>query len=45
MDNPCQWFLMCVRPATRTREHPILGAVPICVECDERLREAESKGR
>lgn len=33
----CEWFAMCANAATTTREHPILGAVPICDRCDAYL--------
>lgn len=33
----CEWFALCTRKATRTRSHPILGDVPICKECDEKM--------
>jgi hypothetical protein len=33
----CEWFLLCERAATTTRHHPILGDVPICAPCDERI--------
>ncbi|URG17454.1 hypothetical protein Mbo2_084 [Rhodococcus phage Mbo2] len=33
----CEWFALCVRPANTYRLHPILGAVPICKECDEKV--------
>lgn len=29
----CEWFARCVRRATTTRPHPILGDVPICAKC------------
>jgi len=33
----CAWFLKCDKPATTTREHPTLGAVPICARCDVKV--------
>ncbi len=33
----CEWFLLCEHPATTTRQHPILGAVPICDRCDAKV--------
>lgn len=38
----CQWFVRCVRKATGTLAHPILGDVPICDRC-RRLAEEESE--
>ena len=29
----CQFFLLCVKPATTSVAHPILGDVPCCVSC------------
>ena len=37
----CRWFLHCSRIATTTREHPILGEVPICSTCNERVERGE----
>jgi hypothetical protein len=34
---PCQWFALCENVATTTRNHPILGDVPICTRCDEKV--------
>lgn len=34
---PCQWFGKCENHAMRTRVHPILGTVPICPRCDEKV--------
>lgn len=28
----CQWFALCVSPATAHRDHPIMGKVPVCSE-------------
>jgi hypothetical protein len=33
----CQWFLLCTNPATSTMPHPILGAVPICQRCTDKV--------
>lgn len=33
----CQWWLLCDNLATTTRTHPILGEVPICKSCDEKM--------
>jgi len=33
----CQWFLLCDHPATGTMAHPILGSVPICDRCREKV--------
>lgn len=36
---PCQWFARCTHEATKTRPHPILGFVPICERCDQKMEE------
>lgn len=33
----CDWFLLCNNPPTGTVRHPILGSVPICQGCADRL--------
>lgn len=33
----CAWFLLCDNPANGLRDHPILGPVPICVRCDDKV--------
>ena len=33
----CKWFALCDHPATQTRKHPVLGAVPICDRCEQKL--------
>ena len=33
----CEWFALCDNPATKTRSHPVLGAVPICDRCDAKV--------
>lgn len=32
----CHWFARCVNQAMTTRNHPILGDVPICTRCDDK---------
>ena len=34
----CQWFALCVNDAETTEEHPVLGSVPICGRCLNRVR-------
>jgi hypothetical protein len=34
----CKWFLRCDNPATETKPHPILGDVPICRRCAEKMK-------
>jgi len=29
----CQWFALCMQPASVLVRHPILGTVPTCPEC------------
>jgi hypothetical protein len=33
----CAWYLLCDNVATTTRKHPILGDVPICSRCDQKI--------
>ena len=37
IDQLCQWFALCVREAVTTRPHPVLGDVPICKECNDKI--------
>lgn len=37
MTVKCAWFLMCERIATALRPHPVLGLVPVCKRCDDRI--------
>lgn len=38
IDRPtCEWFRDCFRPSAGTVEHPILGPVPCCTRCAEKL--------
>ena len=33
----CKWFLRCDNPATGIMPHPVLGAVPICQSCADKV--------
>lgn len=33
----CRWFLMCRNKAVKVRPHVILGQVPICKRCDDKM--------
>lgn len=33
----CEWFLLCDHFASKTRPHPVLGDVPICKRCDDKM--------
>lgn len=37
----CEWFALCDHDATKYRPHPVLGEVPICDRCDERIESYE----
>lgn len=41
----CSWFAKCPNPATTVRAHPILGGVPICQRCDEKVGGIEEATR
>lgn len=40
----CSWFLLCQNKATRIRQHPTLGGVPICQSCDELIARLQNEG-
>lgn len=33
----CQWFAACRNAASTTRQHPVLGNVPICKRCNDKV--------
>jgi hypothetical protein len=35
--SQCMWFARCTREAIDTVKHPILGNVPICQHCKDKL--------
>ena len=37
VNGECRWFAHCDQQATAVREHPILGAVPVCPKHHKRL--------
>lgn len=36
-DEVCAWFAACTNPADGTVEHPVLGQVPTCRRCADKL--------
>ncbi len=36
-EQGCEWFAYCENKATHTVNHPILGQVPTCSSCIEKL--------
>jgi hypothetical protein len=43
-EGKCKWFLRCTNDAVTTEKHPILGDVPICQRCKDKV-ERIAKGR
>lgn len=41
----CRWFLKCEEVAVTTRSHPILGQVPICQRCNDKMGRIEAESR
>ena len=41
----CEQFLLCTRPATVARPHPILGSVPTCKACNDKIERLSTGGR
>ena len=39
----CEWFAMCNNAATTTEPHPILGDVPICKRCADKLQNIDAQ--
>ena len=33
----CEWFALCINPTTQATNHPVLGPVPICKRCAEKM--------
>lgn len=33
----CEWFALCPNPADGTVSHPVLGDVPTCTRCADKL--------
>jgi hypothetical protein len=40
---PCSWFAKCSHAATHYRQHPILGDVPICNRCANKIEKIEGE--
>jgi hypothetical protein len=39
----CQWFALCEYEAVAKQTHPILGQVPICKRCQDKLKYLEER--
>jgi hypothetical protein len=39
----CGWFALCANVATMTRPHSILGNVPICERCNDKMERISGK--
>lgn len=37
----CEWYALCDRPAAHQVRHPILGTVPTCQRCVDKLELAD----
>ena len=37
----CMWWLNCTNKAETVEPHPVLGDVPICYRCEQKLRRIE----
>lgn len=37
MNTTCEWFALCDHDAIGVTPHPILGDVPICQRCADKL--------
>lgn len=38
IEVPCQWFGACENHAMTTMDHPVLGSVPICRRCEDKVK-------
>lgn len=36
-ETVCMWWAKCTNPANTLKDHPVLGKVPICKRCAEKL--------
>jgi hypothetical protein len=39
----CQWFARCENDATGARNHPVLGDVPICDRCNDKVNRIDGQ--
>ena len=42
LKTTCRWFALCDNIAVTTKPHSILGAVPICQRCLNKLKRIET---
>ena len=39
----CEWWLLCANDANQAMHHPVLGYVPICDRCLEKVETLSAK--
>jgi hypothetical protein len=43
VDGQCEWYLLCTNASTHDEPHPILGNVPTCDRCGEKIQRLKQR--
>jgi hypothetical protein len=43
VDGRCEWYLLCTNASTHDEPHPILGNVPTCDRCGEKIQRLKQR--